>query len=155
MLTIDHRLEAVLERVLEHEARLRHCALERVDDEQAAVGHLQDALDLAAEVSVARGVDDVDLGVVVADRDVLREDGDAAFPLLVVGVEDPLCDLLVVSEDVCGLQQPVHERRLAVVDVGDDRDVADVVLTHSVAPSYRGEVGAIHTRFGRKRKGEA
>ena len=136
----DHRLEAVLERVLEHEAGLRHRALEGVDDEQAAVGHLQDALDLAAEVGVARRVDDVDLGVVVADGDVLREDGDAALALLVVGVENTLRDLLVVSEDVRGLQEPVHERGLAVVDVGDDGDVADVVLTHDVTPSCWGEL---------------
>ena len=31
----DDRLEAVLERLLEHEARLRHRALEGVDDQQA------------------------------------------------------------------------------------------------------------------------
>ncbi len=126
----DHRLEPVLERVLEHEARLRHRALESVDDEQAPVGHLQDALDLAAEVGVARGVDDVDLGVVVADRDVLGEDRDAALALLVVGVEHALGDLLVVSEYVGRLEEPVDQRGLAVVDVGDDGDVANVVLPH-------------------------
>ena len=37
-------------------------ALGGVDEQQAAVGHLQDALDLAAEVGVAGRVDDVDLG---------------------------------------------------------------------------------------------
>ena len=134
----DHRLEAVFERVLEHETGLRHRALERVDDEQTAIGHLEHALDLAAEVGVARRVDDVDLGVAVADGDVLREDGDTALALLVVGVENTLRDLLVVSEDVGGLQKSVHERGLAVVDVGDDSDVADVVLTHGVTPSCWG-----------------
>ncbi len=34
-----------------------------VHQQQGAVGHLQDALDLAAEVGVAGRVDDVDLGV--------------------------------------------------------------------------------------------
>ena len=66
----------------------------------------------------------------VADRDVLGEDGDAALALLVVGVEHALGDLLVLAEHVGGLQQPVDQRGLAVVDVGDDGDVADVVGAH-------------------------
>ena len=136
----DHRLQAMLERVLEHETGLRHRALEGVDDEQAAVGHLQDALDLAAEVGVARRVDDVDLGVVVANRDVLREDGDSALPLLVVGVENTLRDLLVLSEYVGGLQEPVDQRGLAVVDVGDDGDVTNVVLPHDAPMLLSGRV---------------
>ena len=85
-------------------------------------------------------VDDVDLGVAVADRDVLREDGDAALALLVVGVEHALGDLLVVSEDVGGLQEPVDQRGLAVVDVGDDGDVANVVLPHDAPMLLRGGI---------------
>ena len=96
----EHRLEAVLERLLEHEAGLRHRPFERIDDEQAAVGHLEHALDLAAEVGVAGRVDDVDLRVAPADRDVLRQDRDATLALLVVAVEHALLDLLVLAEDV-------------------------------------------------------
>ena len=64
-------------RLLEHETRLRLRALDRVDDEQDAVDHVEDALDLAAEVSVARRVDEVELGALVVDRRVLRENRDA------------------------------------------------------------------------------
>ena len=63
----DDRRAAERERLAQHEARLRHRAVERVDDEQHAVHHAQDALDLAAEVGVARRVDDVDLRAVPAD----------------------------------------------------------------------------------------
>ena len=45
---------AELERLAQHEARLRHRAVERIDDQQHAVDHAQDALHLAAEVGVAR-----------------------------------------------------------------------------------------------------
>ena len=38
----------------------------------------------------------------------------------------PLLDLLVVAERAGLLQQPVDQGRLAVVDVRDDRDVAQV-----------------------------
>ena len=49
-----------LERLAQHEAGLRQRALARVDEQHDAVDHRQAALDLAAEVGVAGGVDDVD-----------------------------------------------------------------------------------------------
>ena len=49
-----------LERLAQHEARLRQRALARVDQQHDAVDHRQTALDLAAEVGVAGGVDHVD-----------------------------------------------------------------------------------------------
>ena len=109
----DHDRKAGRDGVREHEAGLRHRALGGVAQQQRAVGHAQDALDLAAEVGVARGVDDVDLDA-----------------LLVVGVEHALLYLLVRAEGVRGLQQLVHERGLAVVDVRDDGNVPDVLLAH-------------------------
>ena len=57
----DDRPELAGEGLAQHELRLRHRALEGVDQQEAAVGHGEDALDLAAEVGVAGGVDDVDL----------------------------------------------------------------------------------------------
>ena len=50
----DDGLEARLERLAEHEARLRQRALGGVDQQQHAVDHRERALDLAAEVGVAR-----------------------------------------------------------------------------------------------------
>ena len=70
------------ERLAQHEPRLRQRALGGVDEQEAAVGHRQHALDLAAEVGVAGRVDQVDLGIVgQPERDVLGQDRDAAFPL--------------------------------------------------------------------------
>ena len=127
----DHQgAQAAGQGVLEHEAGLGHGALKGVHQQQAAVCHLEDALDLTAEVRMARGVDDVDLHALVADGDVLGEDGDAALPLLVVGVQHALCHLLVLAEDASLLEQLVDHGCLAVVDVGDDGDVADVLLNH-------------------------
>ena len=59
----DDRLEAVLERLAQHEPRLRQRPFGGVDEQEHAVGHAQDALDLAAEVGVAGRVDQVDLDV--------------------------------------------------------------------------------------------
>ena len=90
----------------------------------------QHALDFAAEVGVARRVDDVDLHALVGDGDVLRENRDAALALQIVGVEDAVALQLAVAELAALPQQAVDQRRLAVVDVGDDDDVANVVATH-------------------------
>ena len=112
----------------QHEAGLGLGPFVGVDNEQRAVGHVEHAFDLAAEVGMAGRVYDVDLDTLVLDGDVLRQDGDAALAFLVVAVEHALLDLLVVAEHVRRPQQTVHKRGLAVVDVGDDGDVANVLL---------------------------
>ena len=121
----DDGLEAERQRLARDEARLRHRALDGIDQQQHAVDHRQHALDLAAEVGVARRVDDVDVGAVVVDGAVLGEDGDAALALQVVRVHHALGHLLVRGEGAGLAQQLVDERGLAVVDVGDDGDVAE------------------------------
>ena len=64
------------------------------------------------------------LMLAVAHRGVLRQDGDAALALQVVRVHHALGHLLILAEDVRLLEHGVHQRRLAVVDVGDNGDVA-------------------------------
>ena len=65
--------------LLQHETGLRHGAFKGIDEQQNAVCHVQDALHLAAKVSVARGVDDIDFHILVPHGHILRKDGDAAF----------------------------------------------------------------------------
>ena len=131
----DDGSQVVGEGLAQDELGLRHGAFEGVDQQQSAIGHGEGALDFAAEVGVARGVDDVDLVVAVGQGDVLGEDGDAPLALQVVGVEDAVAQELAGSE-LAGLpQHRVDQGRLAVVDVGNDCYVADVVASghgHSV-----------------------
>ena len=82
----------------EHELGLRHRPLGGVDEQEHAVDHAEDALDLAAEVGVAGGVDDVDPVPLPLDACRLGEDGDAALALEVVRVERPLDRRLVLAE---------------------------------------------------------
>ena len=93
----DHR-QVRLERLAQHEARLRQRPLGGVDEQQDAVHHRESALDLAAEVGVTRRVDDVDLQVAVANGRVLRQDRDALLALEVGRVHDPLAHVLVRPE---------------------------------------------------------
>ena len=60
----------------------------------------------------------------VGDRAVLGEDGDAALALEVVRVHDALDHVLVRGEGAGLAQELVDQRGFAVVDVGDDGDVA-------------------------------
>ena len=115
---------AQLQRAGKYEARLRHGTLGGVHEQDDAVDHLEDTLHLAAEVGVARRVDDVDLGIAIVDGGVLRKDGNAALTLKVVGVHHAIHDLLIFTVDAALLEHLVDKRGLAVVDVRDNGDVA-------------------------------
>ena len=119
-----------LQRAGEDEARLRHGALSGVDEQDDAVDHLEDTLDLSAEVGVARGIDNVDLGVAIADGGVFGEDRDAALTLEVVRVHDAVDDLLIFAVHAALLEHFVDEGGLAVVDVGDDGYIAKFFILH-------------------------
>jgi hypothetical protein len=127
----DDGLEAEAERLAGDELGLRHRALGRVDQQDHAVDHRKDPLDLGAEVGVAGGVDDVDAEMLgrarrrPLDAGRLGEDGDPALLLQVVRIHRPFLDALVVAEGAGLAEQLVDQGRLAVIDVRDDRHVAE------------------------------
>jgi hypothetical protein len=111
-------------RFLEDVPGLRQRTLGGVDEEEDRVDHEQRPLDLAAEVGVTRGVDDVQAGSRVIDGRLLGEDRDALLALQVARVEDAIDHGLVRAERARLAEHRVDEGRLAVVDVGDDGNVA-------------------------------
>ena len=111
----------------QHEAGLGERSLAGVDEQEHAVDHGERPFDLAPEVGVARRVDDVQLDPTVAHRRVLGEDRDPLLALEVHGVHHPLRDAFVGAERAGLPEHGVDEGRLAMVDVGDDRHVAEVV----------------------------
>jgi hypothetical protein len=124
-----HHFQALLHRRVAVGDRLRLDALRGVHDQQRALAGGERTRDLVAEVDVAGGVDEVELvGLAVArgvrQRHRLRLDGDPALALDRVGVEH-LRFHLAGLESAADLDDAVGERGLAVVDVGDDREVAD------------------------------
>ena len=125
---VDDRddLEVVLEREVRVRERLRLDALRRVDDEQRALARLQRTRHLVREVDVAGRVDQVELVLLPRDAHGLRLDRDAALALEVHRVEQ-LRAHVAARDGVRQLEDAIRERRLAVVDVRDDREVADVV----------------------------
>ena len=75
---------------------------------------------------MAGSVDNIDLHALVRHGHVLREDGDAALALEVVVVQDELAEVLGLTHEIRLVDHPVHESRLAVVDVGDNSYVSDI-----------------------------
>ncbi len=79
---------------------------------------------------MARRVDDVDPHAALLwapqHRGAFGQDRDAALALQLVRIEGPLGDLLVGAKGAALLQQLVDKCRLAVVDMRDDGDIADI-----------------------------
>ena len=119
-------LEPELQRLGNHELGLRHRPFGSVDQHDHAVNHIEDALHLAAEIGVARRIDDVDTRVFPVERRHLGEDGDAALALQVVRIHGAFGDALVVAERARLFQKHVDEGGFAVIDVGNDGYVAQV-----------------------------
>ena len=59
------------------------------------------------------------------ERGDLGQDGDAALALQRVGIHGALGDLLAGAEGAGGAEQHVDQGRLAVIDMRDDRDIAE------------------------------
>ncbi len=108
-------------------------ALRGVAEEQGAFAGLEGLGDLVMEIDVAGGVDEVE-HVFGAAEGVLDGyggglDGDAAFAFEVHIVEE-LGFHFALGDGAGAFEEAVGEGGLAVVDVGDDAEVADVGVGH-------------------------
>src|SRR5262245_49416021 len=70
--------------------------------------------------------------ILVTNRRRLREDRDAALAFEFVRVEHAIRRSLARVERARLLQQSIHQRRLAVIDVRDDRYVAQLLCIHQL-----------------------
>ena len=130
---VEHRhdLVAGIDGVIDIGERLRLDALAGIHHQQRALDRGERAVDLIGEVDVAGGVDqieDVILAVarLVFEPDGLRLDRDAALALDIHRVEHLFLHLAQL-EPAGELDQPVGKRGLAVVDMRDDGEVADIL----------------------------
>ena len=121
----DDWLQSHFERLGDHELGLRQRALGGVHQHQRAVHHVEDALDLAAEIGVAGRIDDIDSGAPPKDRGHLRQDGDTPLALEVVRIERALGDPLILAKSPRLLEQAVDQRGFAMIHMGDDGNVAE------------------------------
>ena len=129
----DDRPKAHFERLRKDEAGLRHRPFLGIDEEKDGVDHPEDPLHFAGKVGVARRVDNVDFKIFIVNAGMLGEDRDSPFLLLVETIHDPLRDFLMFAENIGLFEQIVEKGGLPVVDVGDDRDISDLLwVVHMV-----------------------
>jgi len=131
---VQHRdhLDPLLDRGVAVGDGLRLDALRGVDHQQRALAGRERTADLIGKVDVARRIDEVEQVALAAGRHVfqrrgLRLDGDAALALERHRIEH-LLGHLALRKAAAALNDPIGERRLAVVDVSDDGKVADAAL---------------------------
>ncbi len=137
-------LEVVLECEITVGERLGLDPLRGIHDEHDTLTRGERSADLVTEVDVARGVDEMQPVVPPRHAHVLRLDRDPALALEVHRVE--VLGAHVAGLDCTGdLEDAIGQRRLAVVDVGDDREIADVGEIHwTVSVVQSGKCGG-HT----------
>src|ERR1700722_2450523 len=123
----DHRRQLGRQRFLQYIARLRQRPFAGVDEHHNAIHHAQCALDFAAKIAVAGRVNNVDLRVVKKKRGILRENGDPALALEVVGIHHALDERFIGAENSALPQHGVDQRRLPVVHVRDNGDITNIL----------------------------
>ena len=126
---IDHhnRLQTQGQCFFGDKASLWHGAFHRVNEQHHAVDHGQSALNLAPKVGVSRGVHDVDVSAFPADRTVFGQDGDATLFFQIIVVHDPFGHFFIGSKGARLAQQLVDQGGLAMVHVGNDGNVANLL----------------------------
>ena len=129
----DHPV-AQLQGLAQNKAGLGHGAFRRVHQQNNAVHHFQNAFHFAAEVRMARGVHNIDLRAFIMDGGVFGQDRDAAFPFQIVGIHHAVHHGLVFAVDTALLEHLIHQRRFAVVDVGNDSDISQIIANHCHIP---------------------
>src|ERR1051326_6405377 len=82
---------------------------------------------------------------VVKDGGVLGKDGNAALAFEFVGIHHPVDEFLVGAEDAALAKHLVHERRLAVVNVGDDGDIANAQISFLGGTLGCGKTGFVYS----------
>jgi hypothetical protein len=122
--------QILLESEIDVRHRLRLDPLRRIDDEKRTLARGKAAAHLVREIDVPRRIDQVELvrfavSGRVAHAHGARFDGDALFPLEIHRVEK-LGFHLALGDGIRLFQQPIGEGRFTVVDVRDDRKIANL-----------------------------
>jgi hypothetical protein len=123
------RPKSDLQRLGHHELGLRHGAFGGVDQHDGTIHHIQNTLNLAAEIRVPGRIDNVDARVLPQYGGHFRQDRYSAFPLEIVRVHRPLGDPLVVAERARLPQKNVDHGGFSVIDVGDNSNIAKLHLS--------------------------
>ena len=127
---IDHQngFQLGFERLGQHVARLGQRALAGIDEQHDAVDNLERALNLAAEIRVARGIDNVNLYVVEAHARGFSKNRNAAFAFEIVRIHGAFALRFVGPVNTGLAEHGVNQRGLSVVDVRNNSNVTNLLI---------------------------
>ena len=118
-----HGFQMVFQSFPQHVFGLGHRTFVGVYQQQYAVNHVQYPFYFAAEISMARSIQDIDFGAVMHDSGVFGQDGNPTFSFLIVGVHDSFLYPFVGTEYTALFQHSIYQGSLAMVNVSNDGDV--------------------------------
>ena len=137
--------------------RLRLDALRGIDNEDSALTGGQRPADLVVKIDMAGGINEIEvigfavIGFII-QRDGAGLDGDAALPLQLHIIQD-LIFHITLGHRFGGFQDAVGKGALAVIDMGDDAEIADVVLiAHGVPPVDRYKLTIYYSTKAREKQ---
>ena len=133
----DDRFQVMLKSFTENILRLGHRAFMGVNKEQDTVHHVQDTFYFPAKIGMPGRIYDIDLHTIMHDRRILRQDCNSPFPFQRVGIHDAFRHLLIFPENMALLQHGIHKSGFTMIDMGDDRNVADIFSDHFFPSSLR------------------
>src|SRR3954464_3953243 len=122
--------------------RLRFDSLRSIDDQDRALAGGERARDFVGEIDVTWRIDEVELvllaiGCHVSHPDRVQLDGDSALALEIERIQDLRLHLPLLQHPRC-LDQAIGQRRLTVVDVRDNAEVANVIELQVVSLGFAG-----------------
>ena len=109
---------------------LGHRTFVGVYQKEYTVNHGQYAFYFATKVSMARSIKDVNFGIAVHNGGVLGQNGNATFTFQIVGVHYAVFNVFVTTEDAALFEHSVYKSGFAVVNVSNNRDIAQIISNH-------------------------
>ncbi len=89
-------------------------------------------------------IDDIDLNALVPYGRILRHDGNAPFAFEIHGVHHPLRYFLMLPEGARLLEHGIDKSRFAVINVGNNRNISYVLLSHACCISFKKHTPLAH-----------
>ena len=127
--TYDNR-QVQFQCFLQYEFGLRHGSFKSIHNKDDTVYHFQYTLNLAAEVCMTWGVDDIDFCILIKNSGIFGENGDSSFSLNVVGVHDSLSYFLIGTEHTALFQKLIDQSGFTMVYMSDDGNISYIFSLH-------------------------
>jgi hypothetical protein len=141
----DDRLDTLTKGLTKDGLGLNTDTFDTVDDNKSAISDTKSSCDLRGEINVARRIDQIDQELVTLNllgdifqiflvrqvcvqRDGGRLDGDASILFILAGICEPGFTSFCGRDDTGALNERVGEGRFSMIDVSNDRHVAEDIL---------------------------